>query len=124
MRRPEKVAQTLREEISEIVGYELDDPRFLGVTVTDVQVADNLRDAKVFVLVEGDEAEIQAAMAGLHHAAPYIRKQVAFALDLRHAPALHFARDTVEERANRIEGLLIEINTESKRDEGRGAGDD
>lgn len=118
MRRPEKVAETLRVEISEIVGYELDDPRVQSVTVTEVRVAENLRDAKVYVLVEGDEAETIAALAALQHAAPYIRKQVAFALDLRHAPVLHFARDTVEERANRIEGLLADINVERMKDEG------
>lgn len=117
MRRPERVAEVLREEISAIVGYELDDPRVMGVTVTEVRVAENLRDAKVFVLVEGDEAETVAALSALHHAAPYIRKQVAFALDLRHAPALHFARDTVEEKANRIENLLAEIKTERHEDE-------
>lgn len=119
MRRPEKVAERLRIEISEIVGYELDDPRVLGVTVTEVRVADNLRDAKVFILVEGDEAETLTALSALHHAAPYIRKQVAFALDLRHAPVLHFARDTVEERANRIEGVLAEINMETTKDKGQ-----
>ncbi len=118
MRRPEKVAESLRTEISEIVGFELEDPRLLSVTVTDVRVADNLRDAKVYVLVEGDETEIQTALSALHHAAPYIRKQVAFALDLRHAPVLHFVRDTVEEKANRIEGLLSEINVERMKDEG------
>ncbi len=117
MRRPEKVAESLRTEISEIVGYELEDPRLLSVTVTDVRVADNLRDAKVYVLVEGTETEIQAALSALHHAAPYIRKQVAFALDLRHAPVLHFVRDTVEEKANRIEGILTQINTERQNEE-------
>lgn len=117
MKRPERVAETLKEEISAIVGYELDDPRVQSVTVTDVRVADNLRDAKVFVLVEGSESEVQAALSALHHAAPFVRKQVAFALNLRHAPVLHFARDTVEERANRIESLLSEINTERQNEE-------
>jgi ribosome-binding factor A len=107
----------LREEITAIVGYELDDRRVETVTVTDVRVSDNLRDAKVFVMVEGSEEEIIAAMVALRNAAPYIRKQVAFALDLRHAPALHFTRDTVEERANRIENILSEIKTERQNDE-------
>ena len=116
VRRPERVAEILREEISQIVSFELDDPRVLPATVTDVRVSENLRDAKVYVLVEGDETEINAALSALRHAAPYIRKQVAFALDLRHAPALHFTRDTVEERANRIEDLLSEINKEGNRE--------
>ena len=102
----------LREEISQIVGYELDDRRLETVTVTEVRVSENLRDAKVFVLVEGSDEEVDAALLALRNAAPYVRKQVAFALDLRHAPALHFARDTVEEKAARIENLLAEIKTE------------
>lgn len=105
----------LREEVSQIVGYELDDPRVETVTVTEVRVSENMRDAKVFVLVEGSEEEINAALSALRHAAPYVRKQVAFALDLRHAPALHFARDTVEERANRIDSLLSEIQTTERQ---------
>lgn len=118
MRRPERIAETLREEISQIVGYELDDPRVETVTVTEVRVSENMRDAKVFVLVEGSDEQISEAMSALHRAAPYIRKQVAFALDLRHAPALHFARDTVEERANRIEDLLSQIKTTERHNEG------
>jgi ribosome-binding factor A len=110
MRRPERLAETLREEITEVVGYELDDPRLLSVTVTDVIVAPNLRDAKVFVLVEGDEGEIREALKALQHAAPFVKQQVALNLNLRYAPHLHFVRDTVEERANRIEQLIGEIN--------------
>jgi ribosome-binding factor A len=113
MRRPERVAELLREEISEIVGFELDDPRMLSVTVTEVRVASDLRDAKVFVLVEGNEKEITDALAALRHAAPYVRRQVGTALSLRHTPALHFVRDTIEERGARIDDLLAKIQRES-----------
>jgi ribosome-binding factor A len=109
MRRPERFAEVLREEITEIVGYELDDPRLLSVTVTDVIVSANLRDAKIFVLVEGSEGEVKEALKALHHAAPFVKQQVALNLNVRYAPHLHFVRDTVEERANRIEQLLGEM---------------
>jgi ribosome-binding factor A len=112
MRRPERVAEMLKEEISEIVGYELEDPRVQAVTVTDVRVADNLRDAKVFVMVEGSEEEIQSALVALRHAAPYVRKQVGFALSLRHTPEIHFIRDMVEEKGARVDKLLNEIERE------------
>jgi ribosome-binding factor A len=106
MHRPERIADTLREEITQIVGYELEDPRLVSVTVTDVRVADDLRDASVYVTVEGDEEEHNQAMRALQHAAPYVRKQLGFALNLRHTPALHFVRDTVEEKATRVDTLL------------------
>jgi ribosome-binding factor A len=109
MRRPERLAEALREEIMEIVGYELEDPRLISVTVTDVTVSENLRDAKVFVLVEGSESEIREALKALQHAATFVKQQVALNLNLRHSPHLHFARDTVEEKASRIELLLGDL---------------
>jgi ribosome-binding factor A len=116
MRRPERVADMLREEIMQIVGYELEDPRVQAVTVTDVRLSDDLRDASVYVLVEGNEEEITSALAALRHAAPYVRKQVGFALQLRHTPEIHFIRDTVEERGSRVDKLLqgLELESENK----------
>jgi ribosome-binding factor A len=114
MRRAEKVADLLREEITQIVGYELEDPRLEAVTVTDVRVSDNLRDARVFVTVSGTEDEAKAAMAALRHAATYVRKQLILALDLAHAPELHFVRDKMEERGARVDQLLNEIGRELK----------
>jgi ribosome-binding factor A len=119
MRRPERIAEMLREEISEIVSYELDDPRVQTVTVTDVRVADNFRDARVFVLVEGEEHEKEVALVALRHAAPYIRKQVALSMNLRHAPHIHFVRDTVEERAARVDMLLEEIEQGWEKEKGK-----
>lgn len=112
MHRPERIAETLREEIAQIVGYELEDPRLTMVTVTEVRVADDLRDASVYVTVEGDEKEHQTALLALRHAAPYVRKQLGFALSLRHTPALHFVRDTVEEKAIRVDAILEGIEKE------------
>jgi ribosome-binding factor A len=109
MHRPERIAETLREEIAQIVGYELEDPRLTLVTVTEVRVADDLRDASVYVTVQGDEQEHLTALRALRHAAPYVRKQLGFALNLRHTPALHFVRDTVEEKAGRVDELLQKI---------------
>ena len=106
MRRPERIAETLLEEIAQIVQYELEDPRLTSVTVTEVRVADDLRDASVYVTVAGDEEEHNQALRALQHAAPYVRKQLGFALNLRHTPALHFVRDTVEEKAKRVDTLL------------------
>ncbi len=109
MRRSERMSEVLREEITEIVGFELEDPRLIAVTVTDVRVTDNLRDAKVYVLVNGDENEIKEAMKALQHASSFVRQQIALNLDLHHAPQIHFVRDTVEENAARIEKLLEDI---------------
>ena len=103
------MAELIREEVSQIVGYELDDPRVETVVVTDVRVSENLRDASVYVTAGGTEAEKTAAMKALQHAAPYVRRQLSILLNLKYTPELHFVRDTVEESAARVDELLSEI---------------
>jgi ribosome-binding factor A len=114
MRRPERVAEQVREEIVQIVGFELDDPRVASVTVTDVRMSANLRDANVYVMVEGTDEEATKALRALQKAAPYVRRQLATSLNLRHAPAINFVRDTIEERAARVENLLHEISHDTR----------
>ena|ERR1700753_2654604 len=116
MRRPEQLAELIREEVSQIVGYELDDPRVEGVTVTDVRVSENLRDASVYVTAAGSESEKLAALKALQHAAPYVRRQLSILLNLKYTPELHFVRDTVEESASRVEELLTALGT-SRQDQ-------
>src|SRR2546426_3962397 len=109
MRRPERVADILREEISQIVGYELEDPRLTLVTVTDVRLSDNLKAARVYVTVAGDEEEHRLALVALRRAAPYVRKQLGLSLNLPRTPEIHFVRDKVEEEGERVDKLLAEI---------------
>ena len=116
-RRPERLAETLREEISEVVGFELDDPRLEAVTVTDVVVAEDLRDAKVYVLINGSEAEVEEAMKALQAATPFVRRQVAMNMSLKYVPLIHFARDTAEENAARVNELLSGLNTQGETNE-------
>src|SRR5437773_3812763 len=118
MRRPERVADILRDEISQIVGYELEDPRLTMVTVTDVRLSGNSRDAHVFVTVAGNEEEHRIALTALRHAAPYVRKQLSLSLNLPRTPEIHFVRDTVEERAEHVDRLLQELALEQKEEEG------
>ncbi len=125
MRRPERVADVLREEISQIVGYELEDPRLTTVTVTDVRVSEDLKDARVYVTVAGDEEEHRLALSALRHAAPYVRKQLSLSLNLRRTPDIHFIRDRVEEEGERVDRLLEEIEKDwDRKDEGRGMRDE
>jgi ribosome-binding factor A len=117
MRRPERVADLLREEISQIVGYELQDPRLTTVTVTDVRISDNLKAARVYVTVAGDEEEHRLALSALRRATPYIRKELGLSLNLNHTPELHFVRDRVEEEGERVDKLLAEIEQEWESEE-------
>ena len=118
MRRPARMAEALKEEIAEVVGFELDDPRLEAVTVTDVSVSDDMRDAKVYVLVQGSEAEIKEALRGLEQASTFVRRQVAMNLNLRFAPHIHFARDTAEENAARVSEILTGMASKGELKEG------
>lgn len=109
MRRTERFTDTLREEIAQIVGYELEDPRLTTVTVTDVRLSPDKRAARVYVTVVGDEAEHKVALNALKHAAPYVRKQLGLSLNLPRTPELHFVRDRIEEQGDRVDQLLREI---------------
>jgi ribosome-binding factor A len=125
MRRPEQLAELIREEVSQIVGYELDDPRVETVVVTDVRVSENLRDASIYVTAAGTEAEKAAALKALQHAAPYVRRQLSILLNLKYTPELHFVRDTVEESAARVDELLsgIEKDRQDRPAPTEGAGE-
>jgi ribosome-binding factor A len=109
MRRAERTADTIKEEIAQIVGYELEDPRLTMVTVTDVRLSADKRAVRVYVTVAGDENEHKAALAALKHAAPYVRKQLGLSLNLPRTPEIHFVRDRVEEEGERVDQLLHEI---------------
>ena len=112
MRRTERTADTLKEEIAQIVGYELEDPRLTMVTVTDVRLSSDKRAARVYVTIAGDENEHKVALAALKHAAPFVRKQLGFSLNLPRTPEIHFVRDRVEEEGERVDQLLHEIERE------------
>ncbi len=117
MRRPERVADILRDEISQIVGYELEDPRITMVTVTDVRLSENLKAARVYVTVAGNEEEHRLALAALRHAAAYVRKQLGLSLNLPRTPEIHFVRDRVEEEGERVDKLLDKIERDWESEE-------
>lgn len=90
------------------------DPRIVGfVTVTGVELTNDLRHAKVFVSVMGSEAEKTATFEGLASTASYLRSHVGRALQLRVAPEFQFKEDDSVARAARIESLLAGIKAES-----------
>jgi ribosome-binding factor A len=107
-RRQERLAEQIREEISMIIAGEVEDPRVGVVTVTDVRLTPDLHYAKIYVSIIGTEAEAQASLAALKHAAGFIRIQLGAVLRMKRTPELHFVRDEVTEAAARIEAILSE----------------
>jgi ribosome-binding factor A len=62
-------------------------------------------------MIEGSEKEIQDGMKALQNAEKFVRSQVAMSLSIHHAPHIHFVRDTVEEKAGRIEQILEDLKS-------------
>jgi ribosome-binding factor A len=104
--RIERVSEAIREELAEIVSFELDDPRLVAVDVTEVHVSPDSRNATVKVVVNGDPREQAQALAALDHARHYLRHELASRLNLRRIPELHFAADRWVAAPDRVELLL------------------
>ena len=111
-RRPEQVAETLRQVVTDALTREVRDPRIGFVTVTAVQVTNDLSHATVLVSVPGDEPARSRALEGLRSAAGFLRSRAARALTTRIVPELHFELDKGLEQAARIDALLEEIRRE------------
>jgi ribosome-binding factor A len=105
-RRQQKVAELLHEEISLLIQYDAQDPRIGFVTVTGVEVSPDLRVAKVYVSVMGDEEETRSTLKGLAKAAGYFRYRLGQSVSLRYIPELVFKLDDSLERGLHIETLL------------------
>ncbi len=128
-RRPDRVAEAVREEIANILAEGVKDPRVTGlVTVTGVNMSRDLASATVFVSVYGDDRARAETLAGLQAVAPQLRSRVGRALRLRLAPEITFRLDETVARAARIESLLQSVRaagshppeTAGERDAGDG----
>lgn len=116
--RHERVAEEIHHEVGAMLAGELKDPRLSGiVTVTEVRVSPDLKQARIFVSVLGNEDEQALAMKALEAAAGFIRRELFERLQMRRTPDLHFSLDRSEEYCERIETLLKQTKQETKRDE-------
>ncbi len=109
--RPEKVAHLMRREVAEILQDRLRDPRVSAmVSVTDVEVTNDLSFAKVFVSIMGDAAERASTLEALAHAAGFVRHELGPRLGLREVPEIRFVHDESLDRGARVEELLKRIH--------------
>lgn len=107
--RQQRVAELLFEELSIMIGNELDDPRLSLVRVTNVDVSRDLRNVNVYVTHDDDELSKREVLQGLRHATPYLRGQLAVRCSLRAVPELSFHYDDTPEKAARVDEILRQI---------------
>ena len=94
--RVERLADLIRQELAELIEYEVKDPRVGLASVTAVELSENLRRVRVVVRVSGDDPLKQTSLAGLEAAQSFLRRQLAQRLALRHTPAISFQLDQTE----------------------------
>lgn len=108
--RVERVAERLREEVSQILGTEVADPGVGLVTVTRTKVTPDLSLARIYWTILGDTAERKKTTAALKRAAPFVRHLLAERLSLRRVPEVQFHFDEGLAAHARIEEILHELH--------------
>lgn len=116
--RSNRLAETLKHEISQLIREELKDPRIGFVTVTNVEVADDLGSAKVYVSVLGDSQAAKDSLDALKGAAGFVRSEIGKRIRLRYAPEIVFKYDTSIEHGAHIAQLLRGVQHEDSKNEG------
>src|SRR5579883_775648 len=112
--RQEKVQEQLVQEISEIIRRDLRDPRLGFVTLTGAEISKDLRHAKIYVSVLGDEDAKKQSLKALNNAVGLLRGEFARRAHLRVAPEIEFRFDTGIERGQRIFELLHSVEDDLK----------
>ena len=121
--RVNRVSETLKEVLSEIIQRDLKDPHVGFATVTGVKMTPDLKQARVWVSVMGDAEEEKATIAALNHAKGFIKGEVAKRVRLRYMPELTFVPDETVSTSMRIEGILKEILPAKDEEEREGEED-
>lgn len=115
--RAERISEALREELGEMIAYELTDPRIGDATVTEVFVSPDMRHAQVRLHLGPNAAEQKETIRALEGARHFLRRQLAERLSLYRVPELHFEADLpMMDGKNRIDHLMKRIRRGRPRD--------
>lgn len=121
--RIEKLQELIKQEMSKMLLKELKDPRIGFVTVTDVEMTGDLREAKIYVSVMGKEEQIKSSLEGLNSALGFIRREIGQRIRLRFTPEISFALDTSLDYGEHIQKLLLQVEGDRKNvDNAKGSG--
>lgn len=112
-----RVDEALREVLSDAIASDLQDPRVGFVTVTGVKTSPDLRHARVYVSVLGDEASREASLEGLRSAHGFLQSRMAASLRLKHTPTLTFEFDDSVQRGMKITQLIKEHVDDTEHDD-------
>lgn len=114
-KRSTQVAEALKREASDIIANHLKDPRLGFITVTGADMADDLRYARIYISILGEEEARKKSLAGLESAKGFVRRELGQRLRLKFTPEIDFRLDESVATGDRIDRLLHQISDE-KRD--------
>lgn len=111
--RASRIADRIREELSEMLIQEISDPRLALISITDVTVDREIAYADIYVSALEGEQRAEEVLAGLEHAQGFLRHELAQRIDLRVFPRLRFHWDPTFEKAEKIERLIASLHQEN-----------
>jgi ribosome-binding factor A len=112
-KRRDRVGELLREKIALILLHKSHDPRLHNITITNVEVSDDLRRAKIFYLTRGPEAEVRLLQKALQKASGFIKQELAQEHILRVMPELFFQVDESWQRGERVADILRQLHEDT-----------
>lgn len=117
--RGQRVADQIQKDLSELITFELKDPRVGMITLAEVQLTPDYAHAKIFFTSLKDDPEsIKNTLAGLNAAAGYLRNQLGKRLHIHTLPQLHFVHDTSTMRGMAMSALIDQANATRAKDDG------
>jgi ribosome-binding factor A len=120
--RAGRVSEALREELDEMIGYELSDPRIVDASVTEVLISPDMRHAQVRLHMGPDTNEQRQMIDALEGARYFLRRELARRLNLFRVPELHFEADVTRAANGRMDQLLKRVRRGRPRDEKQSQG--
>ena len=111
-KRSQRVQELILEEISKLIQHGLKDPRIGFVTVTRIELSDDLKNARVYVSIMGGEEDKESSIEGLNSAKGYLRSCLGKNLYLKRIPELHFKLDAAADHVEKITKIIGDWNHE------------
>jgi len=114
-KRAVRVGEQIQKEISYLLLERVKDPRVRGVTVTGIKLSNDLKQARVFFSVIGEQDQIDKAQAGLNSAKGFIKREIGLRLSLRYTPEIIFTYDPSLESGSHMESLFEKLKSNESK---------
>ena len=115
--RIEKLQELIKQEMGKMLLTDIKDPRIGFVTVTEVEMTGDLREAKIYVSIMGNDEQIKSSWEGLNSALGFIRREIGKRIKIRFTPEISFALDKSLDYSEHIQKLLLKVKSEETHNE-------